>query len=151
MLVRLDHLQNFKSAGHVVQILQTSPFFTQITHFLDNRWSEVWHALLGCHYLPLVQISSRYHFQILRYKILGLIWAKRVIWGRPVKYTHMTGGKKLTLPPKITPYRKSTCKIWTKKYWQEKELEGVLLAAFSKNDDVITGQWRHLWWQNLQR
>ena len=109
-----DDLQNFKSVGHVVRILRTGPYFTQITHFLDNRWSdrlEIMHAVLDYQYLTLVQISSRYHFPILRYKILGLIWAKRVIWGRSVKYTHVTGGKKLTPRPKIIPYRKSTYKI----------------------------------------
>ena len=51
--------------------------FTQITHFLDNRWSdrlEILHAVLDYQYLTLVQISSRYHFPILlKYKILGLI------------------------------------------------------------------------------
>ena len=111
----LDDLQNFKSVGHVVRILQTSPYFTQITHFLDNRWSdqlEILHAALDYHYLTLVQISSRYHFPILRYKILGLIWAKKGIWDRSVKYTHVTGGKKLTQHHnKNIPYEKSTGKI----------------------------------------
>ena len=37
----------------------------------------------------------------------------------------------------------------SQKYWQEKELEGVFLSAFSNSDDVITGQWRNLLWQNF--
>ena len=90
----LDDLQNFKSVGHVVRILQTGPYFTQITHFLGSDQLEILHAVLDYQYLTLVQISSRYHFPILRYNILGLIRAKRVIWGRSVKYTHVTGGKK---------------------------------------------------------
>ena len=110
----LDDLQNFKSVGHVVRILQTSLYFTQITHFLDNRWLdrlEILHGAFDYHYLTLVQISSQYHFPILRYKIMGLIWAKRAIWGRSVKYTHAAGGKKLILRPKIISYKKSLDKI----------------------------------------
>ena len=108
------HQWYFKSIGHIVWILRIGLYFTQITHFLDNRWSvrlEILHVVSDYQYLTLVRISSRYHFPIPRYKILGLIWAKRVIWGRSVKYTHMTGGKKLTPRPKILPYRKSTYKI----------------------------------------
>ena len=84
--MKLDHLQNFKSVVHVVRILQTSPFFTQITHFLDNRWSdrlEILHSTLDYHYLTLVQISSRYLFPILRYIILLLVLFLLYFWGAP--------------------------------------------------------------------
>ena len=138
----LDDLQNFKSVGHVVRILRTGPYFTQITHFLDNRWSdrlEILHAVLDYQYLTLVQISSRYHFPILRYKILGLIWAKRVIWGRSVKYTHVAGGKIDPTPLKYKSYAVHRQKM-RQKYLSEKKLEGCLFWASSKNDDVITGQ-----------
>ena len=146
----LDDLQNFKSVGHVDRILQTSPYFTQITHFLDNRWSdwlEILHAALDYHYLSLVQISSRYHFPNLRYKILGLIWAKKGILGWSVKYTQMAGGKNWPHAPKIYLIRSLQAKFEQKILARKKR--GVLLSAFSKSDDVITGQWRHLWWQNF--
>ena len=111
-------------------------FLPKTTHFLDNRWSDrlkILNAALNYHYLTLVQILCRYHFPTLRYKILGLIWAKRVMaWGRSVKYTHMTGDKKLTPRPKITPYRKSTCKIWTKIFTRKRVRGGSFWRFFPR-------------------
>ena len=78
-------------------ILQTGQYFTNNAHFMYNYLSDFPEILtascLYCQYLTLVQISSQYHFPILRYRNLGPDRAKRAIWGRSVKYTHVAGGK----------------------------------------------------------
>ena len=115
--------------------------FPLFLHFFSPYTILILPFSISILYLSLGRSNMQCACLILGYEYLRLIWAKRVIWGRSVKYTILAGGKNWPHTPKI--YVKSSCLVKFEQKKCKKVRGGSHFSAFSKDDDVIRQKWRH--------
>ena len=118
-MIVLDAVQNFKSVGQVVRILQTGPFFTQFLPKLLTFWTmdcRIDLKFCTASSITIIYLWSKFQvhtiFQSWDIQIQGIFGQKRAkmpILGRSAKYTWVTGGK---IDP--TPLNYKSCSSQTK-------------------------------------
>ena len=145
-MVILDAVQNFKSVGQVVRILQTGPFFTQFLPKLLTFWTmdcRIDLKFCTASSITIIYLWSKFQvhtiFQSWDIQIQGIFGQKKAkmpILGRSAKYTWVTGGKIDPTPLNYKSYAVHRQKM-SQKYWSEKKLEGVSILG------VVKKWWRH--------